>query len=56
MINPEDMNIIIALLEKDGENENLLNKLKLMHEITKVSEESRAKINELDQKLRELSK
>lgn len=56
MIKPEEMDIIIALLEKDGENENLLNKLKLMREITSVSEESSAKINELNQKLQEMSK
>ena len=56
MIKPEEMNIIIALLEKDGVNETLLNKLKLMREITSVSEESRAKINELNQKLQEMSK
>ena len=56
MIEPEEMDIIIALLEKDGENETLLNKLKLMREITSVSEESRAKINELNQKLQEMSK
>lgn len=56
MIKPEEMDIIIALLEKDGENETLLNKLKLMREITSVSEESRAKIGELNQKLQEMSK
>lgn len=56
MIKPEEMDIIIALLEKYGENEKLLNKLKLMCEITKVSEESRSKIGELNQKLQEMSK
>lgn len=56
MIKPEEIDIIIALLEKDGENEKLLNKLKLMREITNVSEESRAKINELNKKLQEIDK
>lgn len=54
MITPEDMAIIIALLEKDGENPQLLEKLKLMQEITKLSEDSRKKINELNQKLQSI--
>lgn len=54
MIKPEEMDIIIALLEKDGENNSLLEKLKLMREITSVSEESRKKITELNQKLQEI--
>ena len=48
MIKPEEMDIFIALLEKDGEHNSLLEKIKLMREITSVSEESR------NQKLQEI--
>ena len=54
MIKPEEMDIFIALLEKDGEHNSLLEKIKLMREITSVSEESRKKIAELNQKLQEI--
>lgn len=55
MIKPEEMDIIIALLEKDGENPNLTKKLKLMRQITKESEESRARLTELNKKLQEIA-
>lgn len=54
MIKPEEMDIIIKLLEADGENPKLLEKLKLMREITNISEDSRKKINELNTKLQSL--
>lgn len=54
MIKPEEMDIIIKLLEKDGENPNLLKKLLLMREITTISEESRGKIQELNKQLQQI--
>lgn len=54
MIKPEELDIFINLLKENGEYPTLLKKLELMKEITKISEESRAKLNELQKELNEI--
>ena len=54
MIKPEEIDVIIVLLEKNGENPKLLEKLKTIQELNKASEESRKKITELQAKLQEM--